>query len=99
MHLATAFEVQARALAGVEVHLASFAPLRKRFEKICEDGIQPESGERLLPQFHTIHGVSHVEAARRGNKAGRHRPGFEMWTNLGSLIMPWTPEEYMFSVE
>ncbi|KAL1675311.1 glycosyltransferase family 1 protein [Schizophyllum commune] len=99
VHLATAFEVHARALAGVEVHLASFAPLRKRFGKICEDGIRPESGERLLPQFHTIHGVSHVEAARRGNKAGRHRPGFQMWTNLGFMIMPWTPEEYMTIVD
>ncbi|KAL1739055.1 hypothetical protein HDZ31DRAFT_50010, partial [Schizophyllum fasciatum] len=57
VHLATAFEIHARAIRGVEVHLASFAPLRKRFERMRGEGVVLDGGEKLFPQFHTIDGL------------------------------------------
>lgn len=34
IHLAVAFELHSRAIPGLEVHLASFSELRKRFERM-----------------------------------------------------------------
>ena len=96
VHLATAFEIHARAVPGVEVHLASFAPLRKRFERMRGDGILLESGEKLLPQFHTIDGLTHFDGIDRVGTM-RHKPNFEVWPKFANLMVPWTPDEYVVS--
>ncbi|KAI4526766.1 glycosyltransferase family 1 protein [Schizophyllum commune Loenen D] len=98
VHLATAFEIHARAVPGVEVHLASFAPLRKRFERMRGEGILLESGEKLLPQFHTIDGLTHFDGIDRVGTM-RHKPNFEVWPKFANLMVPWTPDEYVTIVD
>ncbi|TRM68639.1 glycosyltransferase family 1 protein [Schizophyllum amplum] len=99
VQLATAFEIHSRAVPGLEVHFASFAELRKRFERMRVAA--GDDQERLT--FHTIAGVTQFGAmARVGAAMGtdfRHAPMFDLWPKFANMMVPWTPEEYMAIVD
>ncbi|TRM62800.1 glycosyltransferase family 1 protein [Schizophyllum amplum] len=89
-----AFELHSRAIPGLEVHLASFPALRKRFERMrgaVREGEMP-------PTFHDIEGLPQFEGqARTSLTVGpfRHPPTRDFCRAFAEFMMPWTPEEYI----
>ncbi|KAL1715538.1 glycosyltransferase family 1 protein [Schizophyllum commune] len=90
IHLATALEIYSRALPDVEVHLASFAELRPRFEKMSA----LVSGGDKPPTFHTIDGLTQFAGIDRVGTM-RHKPALEFWPKFANIMVPWTKEEYI----
>ncbi|KAI5885043.1 glycosyltransferase family 1 protein [Schizophyllum commune H4-8] len=90
IHLATALETYSRALPSVEVHLASFAELRPRFEKMSA----LVAGGDKPPTFHTIEGLTQFAGIDRVGTM-RHKPALEFWPKFANIMVPWTKEEYI----
>ncbi|KAL1743544.1 hypothetical protein HDZ31DRAFT_273, partial [Schizophyllum fasciatum] len=96
IHLATTFELaQSQAVAdkGVEVHLASFAELRGRFESMAAN---VSRAGKCPPTFHVIEGLPHFVAMARIKEYMplQHPPTLEACPKFVRLMVPWTPEEY-----
>ncbi|TRM63410.1 glycosyltransferase family 1 protein [Schizophyllum amplum] len=99
IHLAIAFELHSRAIPGVEIHLASFPELRKRFERM-RDVVHEDVDKQ--PTFHAVHGLTHFAGIVREGKTMaymRHAPTLRLWRKFAELFVPWTPKEYMSIVD
>ncbi|KAL1704341.1 hypothetical protein EV121DRAFT_291437 [Schizophyllum commune] len=94
IHLATAFEIQSRDLPDVELHFASFASLRGRFERMAK--VTAKDGQRA-PTFHAIPGLPPFVAMDRITEYMplQHPPTLAACPKFARLTVPWTPEEYI----
>ena len=94
IHLATAFEIQSRGLPDVELHFASFASLRGRFERMVQ--VTAKGGQRT-PTFHAIPGLPPFVAMDRITEYMplQHPPTLAACPKFARLTVPWTPEEYI----
>ena len=107
MILATSYEL---ALAGVNVHIASFASLRSRVVRLQELLDRHASRPRSIPTgsiiFRECNGViPYMEAARKhgANIANLPHPygvlgALEVYSKIGAVLFPWSQEEYLAAI-
>ncbi|KAH0828094.1 hypothetical protein J3R83DRAFT_3753 [Lanmaoa asiatica] len=106
VNLATAYEL---ALAGVNVYIASFAPLRTRVSRLQELLARHASRSSTKPTgsivFREFKGTpSYFEALEKQNINSLGHPhgvsgALKSYSILDSVLFPWSQEEYLPTIE
>ncbi|KAH0828098.1 glycosyltransferase family 1 protein [Lanmaoa asiatica] len=108
VNLATAYEL---ALAGVNVHIASFAPLGTRIPRLQELVVRHASRSSSKPTgsivFHECKGVASWADALHKHGVDKttmpHSHGvagaLESYSKLDFLLFPWSQDEHLASIE